>query len=107
MLKKTVNFVLASLRGSTLSRSVSEVKILEGLFRLPRPIIRIRANGHTKCGTYLLDSSLAVALLAGIFEHSTGTLLSFVTCKGCRAPKSFALSVGDRVSIDRHRRVHA
>jgi hypothetical protein len=54
-----------------------------------------------------LASSLAAALLAGLFEHPTGTLLSFVTCKGCRAPKSFALAVVDRVSIDRYRRVHA
>jgi len=26
-------------------------------------------NGHTKCGTYLLASSLAAAALDGLFEH--------------------------------------
>src|SRR5690242_8637615 len=82
MLKKSASIVLASLRGSTLSRSVSEAGTLEGLFRSPRPIIG--ANGYTKCGPYLLASSLAAALpgtrrvsarqgwageKSGLFEH--------------------------------------
>jgi hypothetical protein len=58
MLKKSASGVLASLRGS---------EVLEGIFRSPRSILR--ANGHTKCGWYLLASSLAAALLDGLFEH--------------------------------------
>jgi len=38
-----------------------------GLIRSPRPILGV--NGHTKCGTYLLASSLAAALLDSLFEH--------------------------------------
>jgi hypothetical protein len=40
---------------------------LNGIFRSPRSIER--ANGYTKCGPYLLASSLAAALLDGHFEH--------------------------------------
>jgi hypothetical protein len=73
MLKKSASFVLASLRGS---------ELLEGIFRSPRSMLR--ANGHTKCGWYLLASSLAEALpaewrvlarrgwegeMSGLFEH--------------------------------------
>jgi hypothetical protein len=58
MLKKSAIGVLASLRGS---------ELLEGSFRSPRSILR--ANGHTKCGWYLLASSLAAALLDELFEH--------------------------------------
>jgi hypothetical protein len=58
MLKKPASGVLASLRGS---------ESLEGIFRSPRSILR--ANGHTKCGWYLLASSLAAALLDELFEH--------------------------------------
>ena len=76
MLKKTAGIVLASLRGS---------EVLEDMFRSPRSILR--ANGHTKCGWYLLASSLAAALLgtrrvqarqgwagekSGLFEHPEG-----------------------------------
>jgi hypothetical protein len=43
MLKKSASFVLASLRDS---------ELLEGIFRSPRSMLR--ANGHTKCGWYLL-----------------------------------------------------
>ena len=43
MLKKSASGVLASLRGS---------EALEGIFRSPSSILR--ANGHTKCGWYLL-----------------------------------------------------
>ena len=58
MLKKSTNVDLASLRSS---------ETLEGLFRSPRSIPR--ANGHTKCGRYLLASSLAMAALDGHSEH--------------------------------------
>ncbi len=61
MLKKSASGVLASLRGS---------EVLEGIFRSPRPILL--ANGHTKCGWYLLASSLAAALMDSLFEHSAG-----------------------------------
>jgi hypothetical protein len=63
MLKKSASGVLASLRGS---------EALEGIFRPPRSILR--ANGHTKCGWYLLASSLAAAFLDGLFEHPAATL---------------------------------
>ena len=80
MLKKSASGVLASLRGST--RVPRKLEALEGLFHSPRPIAR--ANGPTKCGAYLLASSLAAALLgtrrvlarqgwagemSGLFEH--------------------------------------
>ena len=41
--------------------------MLEGFFRSPSSIVR--ANGPTECGRYLLRSSLAAALLDGLFEH--------------------------------------
>jgi hypothetical protein len=65
LLKKPANFVLASLRSS---------EALEGIFRLPRSILR--ANGYTKCGGYLLAPSLAAALLDGLFEPPVETALS-------------------------------
>jgi hypothetical protein len=40
---------------------------LEEFFRSPRSIEW--ANGPTKCGGYLLRSSLAAALLDSLFEH--------------------------------------
>ena len=58
MLKKSASGVLASLRDS---------EGLEDILRSPRSILG--ANGHTKCGWYLLASSLAAALLDGLFEH--------------------------------------
>jgi hypothetical protein len=65
MLKKSASGVLASLRGS---------EALEGIFRSPRSILR--ANGHTKCGWYLLASSLAAALLDSLFEHPESIVIS-------------------------------
>ena len=65
MLKKSASGVLASLRGS---------EVLEDMFRSPRSILR--ANGHTKCGWYLLASLLAAALLDGHFEHPATMLIS-------------------------------
>jgi hypothetical protein len=67
MLKKSASFVLASLRSSPLRGTPRIFEILKGLIRSPRFIAR--ANGYTKCGPYLLASSLAVAALDGHFEH--------------------------------------
>ncbi len=92
MLKKSASGVLASLRGSMRVPRKSEV--LEGLFRSPRPIVR--ANGPTKCGPYLLASSLAAALPAerrvlarrgwegenrGLFEHPEAIVASMPFCE--------------------------
>jgi hypothetical protein len=63
MLKKSASIVLVSFRGS---------EVLEDMFRSPRSILR--ANGHTKCGWYLLASSLAAALLNGHFKHPASSL---------------------------------
>src|SRR6476660_9220533 len=81
MLKKSASIVLASLRGSTLS--FSDV----GNTREAFPFAKTCCKGerpHTKCGTYLLASSLAAALpaeqrvlarrdwageMSGLFEH--------------------------------------
>jgi hypothetical protein len=68
MLKRSASIVLASLRGSTLWRSFSDIGNTGGAF----PFAKIYPNGrtaHTKCGLYLLASSLAAALLNGLFEH--------------------------------------
>jgi hypothetical protein len=65
MLKKSASGVLASLRGST--RVFRKSEALEGLIRSPRSILG--ANDPTKCGAYLLASSLAAALLDDLFEH--------------------------------------
>jgi hypothetical protein len=67
MLKKSASFVLAPLRDSTLRGTPRIFEILKGLIRSPRFIVR--ANGYTKCGPYLLASSLAAAALDGHFEH--------------------------------------
>jgi len=74
MLKKSASGVLASLRGSTLRSTPRIFGTLKGFFRLPRSIGR--ANGSTKCGPYLLASSLAAALLEGHFEHPATMLIS-------------------------------
>ena len=65
MLKKFASGVLASFRDS---------EELEDILRSPRSILG--ANGHTKCGWYLLASSLAAALLDGLFEHPAAILKS-------------------------------
>jgi hypothetical protein len=68
MLKKPASIVLASLRGSTLRRSSSEIGSTRGAF----PFAKIHLQGrtaHTKCGPYLLASSLVAALLDRLFEH--------------------------------------
>jgi hypothetical protein len=73
MLKKLASGVLASLRGSTLSK-LRRSDTREGLFRLPK-LLR-RANGSTKCGPYLLASSLVAALLDNLFEHPEANVTS-------------------------------
>jgi hypothetical protein len=69
-LTKSASGVLASLRGSTLRGMLRIFEILKGLIRSPRFIAR--ANGYTKCGPYLLSSSLAAALLDGLSEQPAG-----------------------------------
>jgi hypothetical protein len=76
MLKKSASGVLASLRGSTLRGTPRIFEILKGLIRSPRFIAK--ANGYTKCGPYLLASSLAAALLDGLFDHPA-TILTAAT----------------------------
>jgi hypothetical protein len=61
MLKKSASGVLASLRGSTYRMRFSEIGSSKGVF----PFAKIHLQGrmaHTKCGLYLLASSLAAAL---------------------------------------------
>jgi hypothetical protein len=43
------------------------------IFHSPRSILR--ANGFTKCGPYLLASSLAAALLDDLFDHPATTVV--------------------------------
>jgi hypothetical protein len=50
-----------------LKRVFLRPEALEGTFHSPRSILQ--ANGFTKCGPYLLASSLAAALLDSLFEH--------------------------------------
>ena len=52
---------------------ISEIGGLKGLS--VRQELCEGRTGRTKCGVYLLASSLAAALLDGIFEHPAGGLL--------------------------------
>ena len=61
MLKKSASGVLASFRGSTLGRSFWEVGNVGG-FSVRQDPLQGR-TARTKCGMYLLASSLAAALL--------------------------------------------
>jgi len=69
--------VLASLRGSTYRTDSRRSEVPEELFRSPRSMLGRTA--HTKCGLYLLASSLAAALLNSHFEHpeATGVAIPF------------------------------
>ena len=67
MLKKSASGVLAALRDSTLSRSVSDAGSLEGLFRSPRPIIR--ANGPHKVRYVPLRLFACCGLADGLSEQ--------------------------------------
>jgi hypothetical protein len=68
MLKKSASSVLASLRGSTLKKGSSEVGSNVGGFSVHQDPLQ-GGTAHTKCGTYLLASSLAAALPNGLIEH--------------------------------------
>jgi len=78
----SVSFVLALLRGSTLRGTPRIFEILKGLIRSPRFIAR--ANGYTKCGPYLLASSLAAALLNGHFEHPRSRIYRFLLAEASK-----------------------
>ena len=68
MLKQPASIVLASLRGLNVEASLSDIGITGGDF----PFAKINSKGERptrKCGLYLLASSLAAALLDGLFEH--------------------------------------
>jgi hypothetical protein len=67
MLKKPVSFVLASLIGSTLRGTPRIFRIMKGLIRLPRTIEKDKRLHEVR--SVLLASSLAAALLNGLFEY--------------------------------------
>ena len=90
MLKKSASGVLASLRDSTLRGTP---RTLKGLIRSLRFIAR--ANGYTKCGPYLLASSLAVALPDGLFEHPAWRTLGIPDVRTSEiqvCPQSFSVA---------------
>ena len=62
--------VLASFRSSTYRLKLSEIGSAGGVF----PFAKVKCTGERphKCGGYLLRSSLAAALLSGLFEHPAG-----------------------------------
>jgi len=62
MLKKSASFVLASRRGSTLRKEFLEGRKHRMGFSVRQDPLKGR-TAHTKCGLYLLASSLAAALL--------------------------------------------
>jgi hypothetical protein len=73
MLKKSASGVLASLRGSTYRGKPLEYRNHWRDFSVRQDQLKER-TAHTKCGTYLLASSLAAALLDGLFEHPAAAL---------------------------------
>jgi hypothetical protein len=68
MLKKSASFVLASLRSSTYRMELLECRNYWRGFSVRQDLFDGR-TARTKCSTYLLASSLAVATLDGHFEH--------------------------------------
>ena len=89
MLKQPASFVLASLRGSTCRGEPLGYRILWRGFSVRQDPFNGR-TAHTKCGMYLLASSLAATLPAerrvlarrgwagenrGLFEHLAGATL--------------------------------
>jgi hypothetical protein len=68
MLKKAASGVLASLRGSTYRGEPPGYRNHWWGFSVRQDPFKGR-TARTKCGRYLLASSLAAALLDGIFEH--------------------------------------
>ena len=89
MLEKSASFVLASLGGSTLSRSFSEVGNGVGAF----PFAKTHCKGERPTRSAVctsLASSLAAAALDGLFEHPArhaGTLCERPQIISPRAPK--------------------
>jgi len=68
MLKKSASGVLASLRSSTSRVAPLGYRNPWREFAVRQDLFRGR-TAHTKCGLYLLTSSLAAALLNGLYEH--------------------------------------
>jgi hypothetical protein len=68
MLKKAASIVLASFRGSTCRGEPLGYRNHWRGFSVRKDQFNER-TAHTKCGLYLLASSLAAALLNGLFEH--------------------------------------
>jgi hypothetical protein len=80
MLKKFASIVLASLRGSTYRvEPLGYRNHLRG-FSVRQDLLYGR-TAHTKCGLYLLASSLAAALLDGLFEHPEAIVASAPFCE--------------------------
>jgi len=100
MLKKSACFVLASLRGSTRRELLGGRKHWRDLSVHQDPFKGRTA--HTKCGTYLLASSLAAAAPDGLFEHPAGH--SDAITMNDIAAAYFAKMFGD---CSRSRKVHA
>src|SRR6266513_6522635 len=65
---RSPGFVLASLKGSTYRIEPLGGRNYWRGFSVRQEPLQGR-TAHTKCGTYLLASSLAAALLNGLFEH--------------------------------------
>ena len=98
--------VLASLRGSTLRRSSSEVGSTVGGFSVRQDPCKWRTV-RTKCGLYLLASSLAAALLNGPFEypagHSNGSWNLFLFMRASRESGGRALLQCSQVGLSSSR----
>ena len=80
MLKKSASDVLASLRSSTYRTETLGCRNCWSGFSVRQDSFDGR-TAHTKCGTYLLASSLAAALLDSLFEHPESLLTSTPLCK--------------------------
>jgi len=95
MLKKSASGVLASLRGSTYGTEPPGGRNNSRGFSVRQDSFKGR-TAHTKCGTYLLASSLAAALLDGLFEHPARVLFSSprrTDHRSTAVPKWFFLSL--------------
>src|ERR1700675_2958525 len=109
MLKKSVSFVLASLRGSTYRGEPLGYRNHWRGFSVRQDPFKGR-TAHTKCGTYLLASSIAAALLgtrrvsarqgwagekSGLFEHPawrTPVIPDVQTSEIPACPQSFSVA---------------
>jgi len=80
MLKKSASFVLVSLRGSTYRvEPLGYRNHLMG-FSVRQDLLYGR-TAHTKCGLYLLTSSLTAALLNGLLSILRSILLLLQMCR--------------------------